>query len=125
MCVCVCVCVCDWESAVMFMKPYFLSLLSTQWKHISQPPLKFVVAMEYGWGICTTSRLGSRTSLILCTLLLIYNQILKFLWWILILGAFLLCGMESRSHFFFIDELHAGFRGIILLYHCILKGLWM
>ena len=110
----------------MFMKPYFLSLLSAQWKHISQPPLKVLAAMEYGWGICTTARLGSRTPLILCTLLLICNQILKILWWILILGAFLLCEIELRSQFFFIGELHAGFRGIILSYHCILKGLlWM
>ena len=106
----------------MFMKPYFLSLLSTQWKHISQPSPKFLAAVEYGWGICTTARLSSRTPLILRTLL-ICNQILKILWWILILGAFLLCGIELRSQFFLIDELHAGLGA--LSYH-ILKGLlWM
>ena len=78
--------------------------------------------MDYLWGICTTSRLGSRTSMILCTLL-IYNQMLKILWWILILRALLLGGIESCSQFFFIDELHVGFRGIKLSYHCSLKGL--
>ena len=123
-----CVCVCDWENAIMFIKPYLL--FSPE--HTVEAHLSASSEVGRGYGIWvgviyTTSRLGSKTScVILVTLFHIYNQIWKILWRTLSLGAIPPGLTEWLSHFFFITELHAGFRGIIFSYHCILKGLlWM